>query len=145
MAELLAKEPKNFKEALKKYLSEGLSYPKSREKAIMQCLNVEHSNLVTSPNNILGIEYLKQLLLTNSSIEPITVQRIAADYHDTELSGHIASATAIRKWFSTKELDNVMPADSLKILKANEKDQNQDSILYKLICSKILTSSNKEI
>ncbi len=55
-----------------------------------------------SPNNILGIEYLKALRKLNASITPFTVKRINANYHDKEINGSIASATAIRHSIGNK-------------------------------------------
>jgi predicted nucleotidyltransferase len=67
-------------------------------------------SLLDSPNNILGIEYLKALIHLNSSIRPITITRRAADYHDEELSQNkesvISSASAIRK--SCRENDTIV-------------------------------------
>lgn len=68
------------------------------------------SKILTEPNNILGIEYSKALIKFSSSIEPVTIQRISAHYHEKELSTIrpynsnnpelrdpiISSATAIR-------------------------------------------------
>ena len=73
------------------------------------------SEVLAEPNNILGIEYVKALLRLSSGITPVTIQRISAQYHDSELSPRntqthpdqqkdleicdpvISSATAIRK------------------------------------------------
>ena len=50
-----------------------------------------------SPNNILGVEYIKALRKAESKIEPITFKRAYSDYNDKELiGGRIQSATAIR-------------------------------------------------
>lgn len=145
VAKLLADEPQPFKEALKQHLSEGLSYPKAREKAISQCLEDQYSDLATSPNNILAIEYLKQLYLTNSDIKPFTVQRFIADYHDTKLSGHIASATAIRKFFHTDDINKFMPKASFETFQSADTSCCTDNILYTLMCSKILTTPAKDL
>ena len=53
-------------------------------------------NCQTKPNNILGIEYTKALLKTNSKAEIIPIQRQGAGYLDQELRENFSSATAIR-------------------------------------------------
>jgi hypothetical protein len=41
-------------------------------------------DILSSPNNILGIEYLKALQRRNSRIEPLTICRQGQGYHDTK-------------------------------------------------------------
>ena len=98
IADTLYKEPKAYKNILSHELSKGLSFPKARENAVLMYLNDirRFSNTLSSPNNILGIEYLKALKKLKSPIIPITVERYNAGYHDTTYNGNVASATAIR-------------------------------------------------
>ena len=62
-AEVLYKEPRQYKTLLSAELKKGISYPKARENALMMYLNDirKYLNVLSSPNNILGIEYLKAL------------------------------------------------------------------------------------
>lgn len=53
-------------------------------------------NLAESPNNILGIEYLKTIKKEGSPIIPITIKRMSSQYKTDYLTGKISSATAIR-------------------------------------------------
>ena len=98
IADTLYKEPKAYKNILSHERSKGLSFPKARENALHMYLNDIRifSNTLSSPNNILGIEYLKALKKLKSPIIPITVERYNAGYHDTTYNGNVASATAIR-------------------------------------------------
>ena len=98
IADTLYKEPKAYKNILSHELSKGISFPKARENALLMYLNDirRFSNMLSSPNNILGIEYLKALKKLKSTIIPITVERYNAGYHDTTYNGNVASATAIR-------------------------------------------------
>ena len=51
-----------------------------------------------TPNNILAVEYIKALSLTNSNIKSHTVKRVGADYNETEFNGSIyQSASSIRE------------------------------------------------
>lgn len=92
---ILAKEPEEFKAAFANYSKQGLSYPDARLKALSYITNTDLSFL-KSPNNILALEYLKALKLTDSDITPYTIQRKSAEFHSQNISGTIASATAIR-------------------------------------------------
>lgn len=87
-------------EKIRGYLSTGMSYPSARQMALSDMIPNHQSHLtelVSSPNNILGIEYLKALHTVGSSIRPHTIPRISSDYNSVALQGAISSATAIRK------------------------------------------------
>lgn len=76
-AQILTDEPEEFKSLLSHELSKGISFPKARENALLMYLNDirRYANVLSSPNNILAIEYLKALNMTNSSIEPLSIKR----------------------------------------------------------------------
>lgn len=108
IAEVLAEEPSLYKNTLKVLLSEGKSFPAAREEALISCLTALHGSekedcvslwkdVLDSPNNILGIEYLKALKKLNSNMQPVTIERISSGYHDPSLHTGISSATAIRR------------------------------------------------
>lgn len=124
ISDLLINEPLTFKDLLKKYLDRGLTFPLARQKAMLEYLgnSLKNDSTLSSPNNILGIEYLKALKLLKSDIIPLTIKRIAADYNSTEINGKICSATAIRKFLEEnysilEDLKNVVPDSSFKLIK----------------------------
>jgi len=96
LAKILSRESPEFKHLLGLALDTGVSFPKAREQTIHQLLGQEVSALLTTPNNILAIEYLKALIISQSNITPLTVKRQGSDYHSLETSDYL-SATAIRK------------------------------------------------
>ncbi|WP_022773545.1 nucleotidyltransferase [Butyrivibrio sp. AE2015] len=101
IADVLAKEPDTYKEALGKYLKQGDSYPVSRKNALKDFFDQSEKgsfvslNILENPNNILAIEYLKALKRANSKITPFTIKREGADYHSEEIT-KISSAQGIR-------------------------------------------------
>ena len=126
IADILYKEPKAYKNILSHELSKGLSFPKARENALLMYLNDirKFSNVLSSPNNILGIEYLKALKKLKSPITPITVERYNAGYHDTTYNGNVASATAIRNIVKNNGWDilrKVVPENTFSTLLENIK------------------------
>ena len=126
IADVLYNEPKEYKALLAHELSKGISYPKARDNALMMYLNNirQLSNVVSSPNNILGIEYLKALKKFNSNILPIAIPRFSSEYNDTSFSGNIASATAIRNIIKNKGFDilqKLLPSSCYSILMDNIK------------------------
>ena len=111
-------------------LSSGISFPKARENALRKYLNIPEDDTslsINTPNNILGIEYLKALKKYNSNIKPISVKRIDSGYNDLEYSNNMASATAIRQLIKNgtyDNLNNLLPKKSYKILMDSIKSEN---------------------
>ena len=95
IAQILADEPIEYQTALKQALKEGASFPAARQEAL-NIYSDKYSEILASPNNILGIEYLKALAKIHSKMEPFTIKRIGASYHDMDIDGQFSSATAIR-------------------------------------------------
>ena len=95
IAQILADEPIEYQAALKQALKEGASFPAARQEAL-NIYSDKYSEILASPNNILGIEYLKALAKLHSKMEPFTIKRIGAGYHDMDIDGQFSSATAIR-------------------------------------------------
>ena len=125
-ADVLFHEPKQYKNLLSHELSKGISFPKARENALMMYLNNirKFANVLSSPNNILGIEYLKALKKLKSNIEPHTIPRYEVGYHDSNYTETTASSTAIRNMIKNNgfnALANLMPASSYSVLMKNIK------------------------
>lgn len=120
-ADILHKQPTEFVSLLKHELSTGLSFPKARENALLMYLNDirKYANVLSSPNNILAIEYMKALKKLKSKIKPISIKRINVGYNDLGTKNNFASATAIReKLINNKPagLSKLMPSNSYRIL-----------------------------
>ena len=98
IADILLDEPAKYRFLLKKHLKSGLSYPAARMQAVTEYTgNAACASVLSDPNNILGIEYLKAIKKLDSRITPYTIKRAGAHYHDRQLSDeHLSSASAIR-------------------------------------------------
>ena len=131
IADILCNEPKDYKKLLTTELDKGLSFPKARENALLDYIKntntfendkqdfEEYKKALSSPNNILGIEYLKALKKYNSSIKTVCISRFATDYNSSDFSGSIASATAIRELIKNKDFNSiktVIPENSYSVL-----------------------------
>ncbi len=117
-AEILNNEPDNFKSLLKQHLSTGLSYPLSRSKALEEYANID-TTFLNAPNNILALEYIKELKRLKSPIKPITIKRIVSSYNSNTLSGEISSASAIRSALINNDFKafNSMPENCINTIK----------------------------
>ena len=155
IAKYFANEPKEYKEKLKKFLDLGDSLPVSRQKAIEELMKedkVEFSeitetlNILTKPNNILAIEYLKALIRTKSKIEPIFTTRSNSDYNSADLNGKDSSATAIRTKLLSKQKKKtkkkLVPSFTYKLLKDDIDEFGlPDLNLYNDLCSYVVKTS----
>lgn len=118
---LLAEGPV-FKKTLDQEIRLGHTYPQARNAALEASAPqlTSHINILTSPNNILGIEYCKALLFWESAIVPYTIKRAGSSYHDNCLDTGFCSALAIRESLrqagNAKELARQIPSASLKLL-----------------------------
>ena len=122
IAQVLIDQPSEYVTMLNRELNQGNSFPKAREKALLLYLNNirKYANVISSPNNILGIEYIKALIGQKSTIKPITIKRHAVNHNETHVKNNITSATAIREYIRNgrlNEVANTMPAEVVKILK----------------------------
>lgn len=121
IANVLYEEPKAYTNILSHELKKGISYPAARENALMMYLNdiKRYANTLSSPNNILAIEYLKALKIQKSKLEPIMIRRKKVYYNDNKIVDDFASATAIRKLLQDGEYANlrkVIPRSSYTII-----------------------------
>ena len=100
---------------IKDNLSSGVSYAAARQLAVEKLAGRDLPEM-KSPNNILGIEYIKALYDLRSAIKPVTVKRIGAG-HDQSGGGEFPSASELRKRLGRGEsvLSN-MPAACAKVL-----------------------------
>ena len=98
VADILSREPEDYRSLLKTNLKKGASFPSARHDALLEYTHVPaYAALLDEPNNILGIEYLKALKRLNSRMTPFTIRREGSHYHDQNLSSDsFSSASAIR-------------------------------------------------
>lgn len=109
IANLLIEEPKEYVNMLHNELRKGVSFPKARQNAVLGVLNdnLRYFNLMSSPNNILGIEYLKSLKKIKSTINPIIVKREKVFYNDETVVDDFASGIAIRRLVALRQYDDL--------------------------------------
>jgi len=106
-ARLMENETEEFQKLLKEQLDEGLSYPAARAKALETVSQIS-SEILSRPNHILGLEYLKALDRFNCTMEPMTIKR-EGDYNSPSLTDGFASAAAIRKALAEERSTEAMP------------------------------------
>lgn len=111
-AHILSGDDDSFKDLLDAKLTEEHNYPKARQAALYSILG-ESSDILSSPNNILGVEYIKALFRLNSAIEPISIKREGSSYLKEKLDEkEYPSAMALRALFKNSDaysVDELIP------------------------------------
>ena len=93
-AKMANDESDELKQLIRTNLDCGLSYPDARARAWQQ--HMGESTLLASPNDVLGIEYIRALNALSSAIQPVAVPRTGPSHDSKELADGFASASAIR-------------------------------------------------
>ena len=142
LAEILVEEPEEYKKLLKSFLSEGLTFPAARSQALTEyfknprnfngddfdgvltpLLN-EVTQILNTPNNILGIEYCKAILEQETPMTPVPLPRVGAGHGQALAeSGHaqFASASALRALWAEQGADALTPYVPEKALELYKK------------------------
>lgn len=115
-ASILENETADISDKIKSYVSGGMGYPAALTKAYDGIIPRE---ILSEPNNILAVEYVRALLRTKSRIQPMTIKRRAAGHHDAVTNGNITSASHIRDMlFCAKDISPFIPYPVSEIISA---------------------------
>ena len=133
LADILLNESEGFKNLIKEKLSKGYTYPLARKDAFLNELknfrNFDETgikSLLSTPNNILGLEYIYTIKKIGSHLRPVLIKRKGSDYHDKGIAYNKehSSATALRKYLSLhselKELESSLMPSSIEIIKKSK-------------------------
>lgn len=154
-SKILETEPPLFKTKLNEALKEGKTFPQARMEALVPFIPVSDASFLASPNNILGMEYLKAIHTLQSPIIPYTIERVSAGYHKEALNegkdSVISSATAIRKalkeGIGLSALMQHVPSEAYPFLKDSYKKTwpvTEDDFSL-LLQYKLMTENNKSL
>ena len=109
-------------------MNSGSYYPKAYEYAVRQVCGGEVADVLTKPNNILAVEYIRALRGTD--IKPLPIKRVGAEHDSDGADGIYASASYIRKLLrSGKSAEKLLPYAPSKITYPEKLDR---ALLYKL-------------
>lgn len=123
-----------FDKLVKIYSKMGKNYPTAISQAIYDLTEKK----VETPNDLLGVSYIKTILKYNYKIRPETIKRIN-NYHEEELSSEISSATAIRTAIKeNKSVENQIPKEEISYL--NDLHFIED--YFPIIKYKLITEDN---
>lgn len=140
IADIVENEPPQVSDSIRRSVASGMTYGAARATAIEDYLqkkdivrnnpsnsssSVSKSNIssvMSSPNNILAIEYLAALKRIKSKIKPVIIKRIISDYNSNEAVHDICSASAIRSLLRNSDIKTIerhVPKECYCILDTN--------------------------
>ena len=128
----------NFDKLVKIYSKFGYNYPTALSLALKDLTG----KIIDTPNDILGITYIKTILKYKYKIKPESIKRIN-NYNNKELTGLVCSATAIRE--NIDNLDKIketVPDPTLKQLTKETLHKKED--YFKFLKYKIITEQHLE-
>lgn len=109
-AKALLDESKEFKKLYKAELKTGIT-PIRAKIAALGKMNIENLDfeLLKTPNNILGVEYAKAVIGSESDIELCPIIRHGTGYNEVTLTDESPSALAIRTAIADGKLKKIKP------------------------------------
>ena len=121
---------------IKIYSKLGNNYPTALASAIKDLTG----KLIDTPNDLLGISYVKTILKNKYKIIPETIKR-TNNYHTKELEESISSGTAIRESLKKKEsIETQIPKDTISYYKnIHLMDDYFDLLKYKILTEEDLS------
>ena len=117
---------------VKEYLDNGYNYPTALSKALKDISNVD----ISSPNDLLGLSYVKEIIKNNYNINPISIKR-TNNYHSKEIDSNIINASLIRDLIKdNKEINNYIPEFNKDIIYKNTINDFYNLFKYNIIINK---------
>ncbi len=117
LAALIDTEP--YAQALKEALATGIPYAAARQKAAEVCKVDTLATLLGSPNNTLGLEYIRATATIGADFRFHTLRRVGAAHNADKITDTIASASHLRGLIRDGRTDEAVactPSGSAKIL-----------------------------
>jgi len=125
------------------------SYAAVREKTLRQTAGDVYAEALRQPNNILGIEYIKALLRTDSGLTPRTIRRRGSGHDKTASGGELHAAGELRQMlYAGRSIKGFVPDivyDSVETLKKEGKLPSSPAKLEIAILCKLRTLSVSDL
>lgn len=108
IAETMLSEKARVNELIDTFMKEGISRAKANQMAVANILGEDAAVLLEGPNNILSIEYLKNIIVLRNEgvvIEAVPVQRYVSGINESNSILGFAGSTEIRRLIHKKTFD----------------------------------------
>lgn len=142
IAHIIKSTEDKMEDGIKILVKKGYSYPKAREISLKEFLDRDLLDLIGEPNNILAIEYLKNI----KKALPITIKRYGEGYNSIESEEDIISAKHIRnKLMQEADISNNITKATMDIIEGNRDKILNNHMFYELITYKVMMSGKDEL
>ena len=132
-------ENQDFDNLVKINMRMGNNYPTALSNTIYDITKKR----ITTPNDLLGISYLKEIYKNNYNIKAVIIKR-ENNYNDNKLDNNMPSASAIREALRcNKDIKKYVPKEVYKILSKTTLHFNDD--YFKFLKYKIMMSNDLSI
>ncbi|HZK20985.1 MAG TPA: nucleotidyltransferase family protein [Oscillospiraceae bacterium] len=102
------------------YLKDGRTYAKARQAAVHTLYGEDAASILSTPNNILAVEYIKAMKSLNSNMRFTAIKRKGA-LHDSFSEGAYKSASQIRdEIYKNLDVSESVPKSTLEIINAQK-------------------------
>lgn len=133
----------DFTNVVKSFLSTGISYANARQKAV-ESFSQECSEILSSPNNILAVEYICAINKLNFTTEIFPVKRIGVGHDSNKTCNNFSSASNIRELIRKNcNYSDFVPSNLLSTM--NESEFADISIIDASLMFKLRSLTLEEI
>lgn len=152
LAKIQYEESELFTTTLKRFLDEGNSYASALCEATAECAKEQNideqkvKEILSTPNNLLCIEYIKAIYKYGLKVEIDIIKRIGASYNSLFPTDSYASATALRDLMQKGDFTGATPYLTAEAQRVIDEylAHKPDLKLFSSICVYALRSSGKK-
>ncbi len=153
LADAIISDSDRLIEIRKERMRSGVSFARAFHIAVEERLGKDKASLLTSPNNILAVEYLKRISYwrhTGHMIRAFTIKREGAGYREADDESGMAGASAIRDMIMTGAeglgmLEKYMPEDVVQEILRCSDIQNAEKRAFLLLKGQLTRMSSDEL
>lgn len=116
---------------IKEYLKEGMTFAKARSLAVEK-MDKKASAVLNAPNDILAVEYIRQIEKTDSGLKPAPILRCAVAHESAQPREGFASASFLRGALTGENLRNYAPAPAAALFNKAIEEGNVSGGVFSL-------------
>ena len=138
-------QDKNYQETLREILATGVPYAAAGQTAAEKLLGKTIASALASPNNTLGIEYLRAINNQQAKFDSFTLLRQGALHNEDAPNQGFAAASLLRSWIKNNQVDlatEFMPNATGNLLKQSISQCESPSDSH-LLHTSVLTTLRK--
>ena len=140
IANVIIKNDNKIWEHIRSNLKSGDGFAKARQQALANFLEQKYIDVLTKPNNILAIEYIKELKKLKSKIKIVSIPR------QNDISATNIRNVLINKKNEIEKMANIIPQNEIKCLENSSKIYcSYNDKIFELLKYKLFNMSLDEL